>query len=460
MYLTAMAVFLGLLAGGVLWSGRDGRSAHTAGGSGRLLSFEPFPADGMMCEWVPTSASGAVLPVALQAGSAAADAAPERPSDAVREQLSKREPVRTVRDPSPVYSAVAVNLEHDEVVLQDENTWSILTYNRLDNTPPSARMTEPKRKIQGDATGLEFNCSLYIDQSNGDIYTMNNDTKNLMSVFAREANGDVAPKRQLKTPYFYGLAMDEEKKEMFVSAQGHIVAVFRKEAEGDEKPLRFIKGNNTRLADPHGIALDPERDELFVLNWGVRSVYETPYVTGDIPWGDGRLWGDGDGGGGMGRQARGMGKIEPASITVYRKDAQGDVAPLRVIQGPKTLLNWPTSIAIDSENGEMFVANDTGHSITVYDITANGDVAPKRIIQGPKSMVKFPTGVTYDPKNKELWVANYGNHSATVYPRTANGDVAPLRVIRSAPLDQSAPMMGNPHVLIYVDKREELLVSQ
>ena len=96
----------------------------------------------------------------------------------------------------------------------------------------------------------------------------------------------------------------------------------------------------------------------------------------------------------------------------------------------------------------------------MYDINANGDVAPKRVIQGPKSMVKFPTGVTYDPKNKELWVANYGNHSATVYPRTANGDVAPLRVIRSAPLDQSAPMMGNPHVLIYVDKREELLVSQ
>ena len=296
-----------------------------------------------------------------------------------------------------------------------------------------------------------------MDQENGDIYSVNNDTLNLLTVFGRDAKGNVAPKRVLRVPYFYGIAVDNERQEMFFSAQSGIIAVWKKTAQNDDLPLRFIQGNNTKLADPHGMALDPKRGEIFVTNWGTGSTVEIP-DTGDLPWGDGRIWEEY--GRRPGRKVAGMGKMGPPSITVYRKDAMGDVAPLRVLQGPQTQLNWPTSIAIDSENGEMFVANDTGHSITVYDLEADGDVAPKRVIRGPQSLIEHPTGVAYDPEHEELWVSNYGNHSATVYPRTADGDVAPLRMIRSAPLGQGAPMMGNPHVVLYIDKREELLVSQ
>src|SRR5207249_12073551 len=60
----------------------------------------------------------------------------------------------------------------------------------------------------------------------------------------------------------------------------------------------------------------------------------------------------------------GGGKIQPPSITVYRKDARGDIAPLRVIQGSKTLLDWPTSIAVHPDRGELFVANDTDDIMT------------------------------------------------------------------------------------------------
>jgi len=153
------------------------------------------------------------------------------------------------------------------------------------------------------------------------------------------------------------------------------------------------------------------------------------------------------------------GKIVPPSITVYPVNASGDAEPVRVIQGPKTLMNWPTAIAIDSDHGEMFVANDTADLITVYSTTASGDAAPIRTLKGAKTMIKNPTGIAYDAKNEELWVANFGNHSATVFKRTATGDVAPLRVIRSAPADSPAPMMGNPHTIAYDTKREEILVS-
>jgi DNA-binding beta-propeller fold protein YncE len=137
----------------------------------------------------------------------------------------------------------------------------------------------------------------------------------------------------------------------------------------------------------------------------------------------------------------------------------GDTAPLRVIQGPKTQLDWPTAIAVHPDRGEIYVANDTNHTITIYPADANGDVAPIRVIKGPKSMVKNPTGVAIDFVNNELWVANFGNHSATVYALDAGGDAAPKRVIRSAPTTQEAPMLANPHTVAFDSKRDEILVS-
>ena len=91
-------------------------------------------------------------------------------------------------------------------------------------------------------------------------------------------------------------------------------------------------------------------------------------------------------------------------------------------------------------------------------MTDSGDVAPIRVVQGPKTGIKNPTGIFVDLKNDEVWVSNMGNHSATVFPRTANGDVAPLRTIRSAPLGKRALAIGNPGAAGYDSKREEILV--
>ena len=96
--------------------------------------------------------------------------------------------------------------------------------------------------------------------------------------------------------------------------------------------------------------------------------------------------------------------------------------------------------------------------MTVYKTDASGDAAPLRVLKGPRSMIKNPTDVYLDLTNNELWTANYGNHAATVHRRTASGDTPPLRVIRSAPLQQPSPGMGNPHAVAYDTKREEILV--
>jgi hypothetical protein len=154
----------------------------------------------------------------------------------------------------------------------------------------------------------------------------------------------------------------------------------------------------------------------------------------------------------------GSGRMLPPSITVYRRTAAGNTSPLRAIEGPKTQLNWPSAVVLDSKRGELFVANDTGDSILVFRKTDSGDVAPLRVLRGPGTGLKNPTGLFLDTVHDELWVANFGAHTVTVYRPTAQGDTPPLRTIRSGPAGTRSLMIGNPGALAFDTKREEILV--
>jgi DNA-binding beta-propeller fold protein YncE len=398
---------------------------RTATGQPQLVAVEPLPAmDGAMCEWMPASASALFATSFQQEAQAATDSATPIPGD--------RAPLRVIRDTYPNYSAIAVDYNRNEVFLQDENLFGIKVFDRTTNTPPTAAFSEPKRVIDGLLTKLEFNCGLYVDQGTGDIYSVANDTVDTMVIFPRDAEGNVKPMRELNTPHgTFGIAVDEDRQELFLTVQHEqAVVVYHKMAKGDDQLLRRLEGPKTRLADPHGIALDSKNGLMFVSNHG--SFNE--------------------------RQKVGTGKFYPPSITVYRMNDQGDTAPLRVIEGPRTQLNWPATMGFDPEEGEIFVANDADDSVLVFGAEDSGDVAPRRAIKGPRTGVRNPTGVYLDPKNRELWVANMGNHSATVYRMDANGNVPPLRTIRSAPADKLALAIGNPGGVAYDSKREEILV--
>jgi DNA-binding beta-propeller fold protein YncE len=341
--------------------------------------------------------------------------------------------------------------------MAEENNFSILVYDRMENTPPRAALSEPKRTIQGEKTYLEFACSVYVDPATGDIYGINNDTLSWMTVFNRSAKGNVGPNRKLKTPgTTFGIVGDEEAQELLITVQdSDAVVTFKKASSGQEPPVRLLQGTKTQMADPHGIALDPKTGLIYVTNWGTYKVRRTP----DAGETNGRSGGKPNWPLGIEFSIPGTAEFRFPSITVYRKDASGDTAPLRIIQGPKTLMNWPTAIAVHPDRGEIFVANDTSDTVTVYRADASGDAAPIRVLKGPRSMIKNPTGVAVDLKNNELWVTNFGNHSATVFPIDASGDPAPRRVIRSGPIAAPSPMISNPHTIAYDTKRDELLVS-
>ena len=345
----------------------------------------------------------------------------------------ERAPLRFIRDPNPAFSAVAVNSEHNMLVVTDENLFQILEYDSRDNTPPQARFTEPRRVISGTNTKAEMMCAVYIDPVTQDIYVLNNDTQNWLPVFSTNARGNAAPDRFLASIRGFGVTAHEEREELFVTNQGGHVYVFRKQAEGEEEPLRVLEGFNTQLEDPHGIALDTVNNLMFVSNFG--NAHLMNEETGET-----------------------YGSFESPSITIYPLDASGDTPPIRTIEGPKTLMNWPSHLAFHNERQELFVANDADSSILVFDGSAEGDVAPIRVIKGPNTGIQHPPGIALDERLDELFVASMGTPSVTVFPVTADGDVAPVRTIRGAPVGTQSLMIGNPGAVGYDSRRGEILV--
>jgi DNA-binding beta-propeller fold protein YncE len=387
-------------------------------------------------------------------------AAPATSGEARNTIQLERAPARVIHDPHSSFSAVAVDLSRDEIILEDENLGQINVYNRLDNTPPQAGMTEPKRTIGGSRAKINLNCGVYVDPFSGDIYSVNGDTTDWMTVWTREQKGNVPASRELQTPHrAFGIAIDEDAKEIYITIEhSPAVVVFRKTAANHEPPIRILEGDKTQLADVHGIALDTKNQLLYVSNQGA-----TARNLNNVGWAravkDGtQTWEVPAQGDAWRNFVPGSGAFLPPSITVYPLKAGGDTPPLRVLRGPLTRFNWPAHISLDVERNELFVANTITDEILVFRATDTGNVAPIRVLKGSKTYLKNPHGVFVDTKNNELIVANFGNHSSTVYPRTAAGDTAPIRVIRAAPPDTPAPMFGNIGSLAYDTKRDELLV--
>ena len=166
------------------------------------------------------------------------------------------------------------------------------------------------------------------------------------------------------------------KQELFATVEfPPEVEVYRKDATGEEQPIRRLEGDNTGVGPPHGIAVDEKNQLLYVNTWGHHSDFTVA----------------------------GTGKWFPPAIKVYPLDADGDAKPLRVIPGDKTQLDWPAAMKFNPENGDLYVANDIGQSVMVFTNTsaANGNMAPARVNQGPSTQLRNPTGVALDLRTRK-----------------------------------------------------------
>jgi DNA-binding beta-propeller fold protein YncE len=422
-------------------------------GHGRLIAYEPFDVSGEVCV-MPAAMQRQMLRAMQQEGGGRRSLPANLPKSPYKDYQ------RRIRDEFPTFAAVSVDTARNEVVFTDESTFKILVYDRLENTPAGVEASKPKRTIAGDKTEIEFQSGVYVDPATGEIWAANNDTRDRFVVFKAGADGDIAPIRTAETPHgTFGLVVDETHGEAIFTVQhDSAIVTYRRNANGEDSPIRMMQGDRTGIQDPHGIALDPKDDVIFVANFG-----STHGVDGSIKPREGVP----SAGNHLGKQnwplgrefaVPGSGTINEPSIIVHRRAASGNVPPLRMIKGPKTQLNWPTGLAFDPQARELFVANDAAHAVLVFDANAQGDVAPKRVIKGPRTKLANPTGIFADVKNNELWITNFGGHSATVYDLKAAGDVAPKRVLRNAPEGTPSLMSGNPGTLGYDTKRERILV--
>jgi sugar lactone lactonase YvrE len=129
---------------------------------------------------------------------------------------------------------------------------------------------------------------------------------------------------------------------------------------------------------------------------------------------------------------------DPPSVTIYRAGSNGDDAPMARIRGSKTGLKNSQAIALDS-HGYIYVSNqgenEKPDTITVYTPGSKGNVAPVRVISGPATLLSAPEGIAVDSSGR-LFVssgaagpAQSSNAAVLIFAPGSNGNVAPFASI-------------------------------
>jgi len=310
----------------------------------------------------------------------------------------------------PAFSPLAMALGPGELFITNYNDNSVTVYSRTATGAPA-----PTRTIR---TGLTSPFGVLVDQLHNEIFVTNNCRSALcagfegsVQVYDLNANfPNDTPKRTIigantGLVHCTGLNLDFLRQELYVANDdGESITVFARTANGNVEPLRTISGSATGLNGPVAVNLNLFRDEIFVVN----------KVSGS---------------GGSG------------SITVYPRTTNGNVSPIRSIQGALTEFNLPIGMDFDLLRNDIVVTNAEANSILVFPTTANGDVAPSRIVQGTGTGLCIPSGIVVDLLHNEMVVANSGlganigfngtpcSQSVAVYQLSASGDASPLRLL-------------------------------
>ena len=257
---------------------------------------------------------------------------------------------------------------------------------------------------------------------------------------------DVKPRRVIRDrdPNFSTLSVDSVNNEILVGNDAQeSLQVYSRTAHGLVAPLREIKSppatdttspHNTFVTFPGQVIIDPLHNEIWSVGNDIADL-----------------------------------------VTVYSRTADGNVSPIRRINGrlPQFRFNRSWGLSLDTVNDEVAVTHQKRNRISIFGRTTNTDTDPaattKRTISGSLTGLADPHGVFIDTSANEIYVVNSGESlvtvaglpvgataspSITVYARTATGNVAPLRTIQgtNTGLDHARPL--------FVDSgRHEIVVA-
>lgn len=267
----------------------------------------------------------------------------------------------------------------------------------------------PVREIVGTKTGLGTVWGVALD-ADRNIYVANysgSNTSGDLTIYPAGSHGNVAPSATI-----IGLASGDvmvspsdvavdSAGNMYATAYGsNSISVYAPGSNGYAEPIQYISGSNTELLHPGYVAVTKTK-KILVANFG------------------------------------------GGSINVYAAGATGNAAPVQQIFGTKTGLYSPTGVAVD-DLGRIYASScncsmaGAAASITVYAKGANGNVAPIRTISGSNTELNGPNGIALDSSGN-IYVSQYFSNSVTVYANGANGDVAPIRTISGSATSLDEP---------------------
>jgi len=220
----------------------------------------------------------------------------------------------------------------------------------------------------------------------------------------------------------HAIAYDEIHDEIVVPQQfAQSILTFRGAASGEEPPLRYIQGPLTRLASPDQLAIDPVNNEIIIpendsvlvfpreANGNVAPirVLQGPDAFSDagmvaVDPVNNLLIVTGRPAGGTAGESRGGGG---GAIMIFNRADQGNVKPKAMISGPKVSLGGGNARVYVYPPRGMILVVGSGF-VGVWSIHDRGDVPPRWTIGGPNGILEAVRGVALDPKHKSVIISD------------------------------------------------------
>ena len=145
--------------------------------------------------------------------------------------------------------------------------------------------------------------------------------------------------------------------------------------------------------------------------------------------------------------------VTPVPLRGFSDNANGNVAPIRVLGGPTTGLKTPAGGIYEPVENVIYVADFYGTAIRVFYANANGDAAPLRVV-GP-SYTGQARSAAVDVTHNELLAFTSGCCYAA-FDRGANGDVFFKRYVQWGGLSGSVTQQNSPGSLVYMAPTDEV----
>jgi hypothetical protein len=221
---------------------------------------------------------------------------------------------------------------HDEIVVPHQLGQAVLVF-RGD----ASGEEPPIRVIQGSLTQMMAPDRVDIDPVNNEILVPEEDH---LLVFPREANGNVAPKRVLRTPgASYSESNVDSMRNLLViggrlrrdNGRLDAIMVFDRTAEGTQQPKWMIAGPNSRFSGAARMDLNVDRGLAFGTIRGNDVSSDNSFV----------------------------------GVWNYVED-RGDAPPRWTIGGPKGMLRQPRGVVLDHKNKALIVSDKFLNAVITY----------------------------------------------------------------------------------------------